>query len=68
MSSGQWKIILSGDQIAVQRIITLTAGVPQTVTITVISHHRSLKNLKIANRRQGYTYNRHWCDFNRQSS
>ncbi|KJR84532.1 uncharacterized protein SPSK_09258 [Sporothrix schenckii 1099-18] len=33
MKSGTWKIIVSGDQIAVQRTITLTVGVPQTSTV-----------------------------------
>lgn len=33
MKSGSWKIIVSGDQIAVQRTITLTVGVPQTSTV-----------------------------------
>ncbi|KAI1868842.1 hypothetical protein JX265_006821 [Neoarthrinium moseri] len=33
MPSGQWKIILSGQQVAVQRVITLTAGLPTTVTV-----------------------------------
>jgi hypothetical protein len=35
MRSGVWKIIVSGDQIAVQRSITLTVGIPQTVVVTV---------------------------------
>lgn len=35
MKSGTWKIIVSGDQIAVQRTITLTVGVPQTSTVIV---------------------------------
>ena len=35
MRSGVWKIIVSGDQIAVQRSITLTVGVPQTTTVIV---------------------------------
>ncbi|KAK3394867.1 hypothetical protein B0H63DRAFT_556017 [Podospora didyma] len=34
MRSGTWKIIVSGDQIATQRSITLTAGAPQTQWIT----------------------------------
>ncbi|CAK7202755.1 hypothetical protein SEUCBS139899_005482 [Sporothrix eucalyptigena] len=33
MKSGTWKIIVSGDQIAVQRTITLTVGAPQTSTV-----------------------------------
>ncbi|KAI5923150.1 hypothetical protein F4810DRAFT_670573 [Camillea tinctor] len=33
MSSGIWKIILSGIKIAAQRVITLTAKVPGTVTV-----------------------------------
>ncbi|KAJ9141739.1 hypothetical protein NKR23_g7708 [Pleurostoma richardsiae] len=33
MSSGTWKIIVSGQQIAVQRSITLTVGIPQTTTV-----------------------------------
>ncbi|KAB5577570.1 hypothetical protein GE09DRAFT_1168517 [Coniochaeta sp. 2T2.1] len=35
MQSGTWKIIVQGSQIAVQRTITLTVGVPQTVVVTV---------------------------------
>lgn len=35
MQSGQWKIILSGDEIAVQRVLSLTVGGLATVTITV---------------------------------
>lgn len=35
MKSGTWKIIVSGDQIAVQRTITLTVGIPQTSTVIV---------------------------------
>lgn len=35
MKSGTWKIIVAGDQIAVQRTITLTVGIPQTSTVTV---------------------------------
>ncbi|KAI1344678.1 hypothetical protein F5Y15DRAFT_756 [Xylariaceae sp. FL0016] len=34
MPSGQWKIIISGTKMAVQRVITLTAGTPETVVIT----------------------------------
>lgn len=43
MSSGAWKIVLQGNQIAVQRNINLSVGVPQVVTVTVgrvpQSHH-----------------------------
>ncbi len=39
MKSGVWKIVVSGDQIAVQRSITLTVGIPQTVTVIVRLHH-----------------------------
>ena len=35
MSTGQWKIIISGVNVAVQRIINLTLVTPSTVTITV---------------------------------
>jgi len=35
MRSGGWKIIVSGNQIGVQRSITLTVGVPATTTVTV---------------------------------
>ncbi len=35
MKSGVWKIIVSGNQLAVQRSITLTVGIPQTVVVTV---------------------------------
>ncbi|KAK0614971.1 hypothetical protein B0T17DRAFT_582703 [Bombardia bombarda] len=35
MKSGTWKIIISGSQIATQRVITVTVGVPQTTWITV---------------------------------
>lgn len=35
MQSGTWRIILESSQIAVQRTITLTVGVPQTVVATV---------------------------------
>jgi hypothetical protein len=35
MQSGTWKIILQSNQIAVQRTITLTVGVPQTTVVTV---------------------------------
>ncbi|KAI8624811.1 hypothetical protein F5Y19DRAFT_480190 [Xylariaceae sp. FL1651] len=34
MSSGQWKIIISGVYVAVQRVITLTSGTPSTVVVT----------------------------------
>ncbi|KAK6839884.1 hypothetical protein PG989_015750 [Apiospora arundinis] len=34
MWTGQWRIILSGRQIAVQRVINLTVGKPETVVIT----------------------------------
>ncbi|KAK7946830.1 uncharacterized protein PG986_011151 [Apiospora aurea] len=34
MWTGQWRIILSGRQIAVQRIINLTVGKPETVVVT----------------------------------
>jgi hypothetical protein len=35
MVSGRWKIIVAGDQISSQRVITLTVGVPQTSWVTV---------------------------------
>ena len=35
MRSGVWRIIVSGNQLAVQRSITLTVGIPQTVVVTV---------------------------------
>jgi len=35
MSSGQWKIIISGANVAVQRTINLAIGAPSTVTVTV---------------------------------
>lgn len=35
MQSGTWKIIIQSSQIAVQRTVTLTVGVPQTVVTTV---------------------------------
>lgn len=35
MQSGTWRIIVQSSQIAVQRSITLTVGVPQTVVTTV---------------------------------
>jgi hypothetical protein len=35
MSSGRWKIIITGDQISSQRTISLTVGVPQTTRVTV---------------------------------
>jgi hypothetical protein len=35
MSSGQWKIIISGANVAVQRTINLAVGAPSTVTVTV---------------------------------
>jgi hypothetical protein len=35
MTSGTWKIVMSGQQVQVQRSITLTVGVPQTSTVTV---------------------------------
>jgi len=35
MSSGRWKIIISGDQISSQRTISLTVGVPKTTRVTV---------------------------------
>ncbi|PKS05756.1 hypothetical protein jhhlp_007585 [Lomentospora prolificans] len=34
MTSGEWKIIISGEQVNVQRTITLTVGVPETETVT----------------------------------
>ncbi|KAK7917328.1 hypothetical protein PG985_010936 [Apiospora marii] len=34
MWTGQWRIILSGRQIAVQRVINLTVGKPETVVVT----------------------------------
>ncbi|CAI4212267.1 unnamed protein product [Parascedosporium putredinis] len=34
MSSGVWKIIISGEQVNVQRTITLTVGLPETETVT----------------------------------
>ncbi|KAI0528232.1 hypothetical protein F5B22DRAFT_27530 [Xylaria bambusicola] len=34
MSSGQWKIVLSGTNVAVQRVINLTLVSPSTVTVT----------------------------------
>jgi hypothetical protein len=38
MQSGTWRIIVQGSQIAVQRIITVTVGVPQAVVTTVSDH------------------------------
>ncbi|OIW28951.1 hypothetical protein CONLIGDRAFT_401496 [Coniochaeta ligniaria NRRL 30616] len=35
MQSGTWRIIVQSSQIAVQRTVTLTVGVPQTVVTTV---------------------------------
>lgn len=37
MRSGQWKIILRGQQLAVQRVIYLTAGSPETIVVTATS-------------------------------
>lgn len=34
MSSGQWRIVLQGNQIALQRNINLSVGVPQVITVT----------------------------------
>ncbi|KEZ45151.1 hypothetical protein SAPIO_CDS2596 [Scedosporium apiospermum] len=34
MRSGNWKIIISGDQVNVQRTISLTVGLPETSTVT----------------------------------
>ncbi|KXX80841.1 hypothetical protein MMYC01_201899 [Madurella mycetomatis] len=34
MSSGDWKIVIAGNQISSQRIIKLTVGVPQTTWVT----------------------------------
>jgi hypothetical protein len=34
MKSGNWKIIMSGQQVQVQRTMTFTVGVPQTITVT----------------------------------
>lgn len=34
MNSGAWKIVLQGNQIAVQRNINLSVGVPQVITVT----------------------------------
>ncbi|KAI0206733.1 hypothetical protein F4808DRAFT_4871 [Astrocystis sublimbata] len=34
MSSGQWKIIISGASVAVQRVINLTSAAPSTVVVT----------------------------------
>ncbi|KAI0102744.1 hypothetical protein GGR51DRAFT_278136 [Nemania sp. FL0031] len=34
MPSGQWKIIISGSNVAVQRVINLTGVAPSTVTVT----------------------------------
>lgn len=35
MKSGAWKIVIQGNQVAVQRTIQLTVGVPVTSTLTV---------------------------------
>lgn len=35
MRSGEWKILIAGDQIQVQRTMTLTVGRPETETVTV---------------------------------
>ncbi|KAJ2998174.1 hypothetical protein NUW58_g413 [Xylaria curta] len=35
MPSGQWRIIISGASVAVQRVINLTSVAPSTVTVTV---------------------------------
>lgn len=42
MRSGNWRIIVSGNQISVQRSITLTVGQPQTVWYTVRMHANPL--------------------------
>lgn len=35
MRSGEWRILLAGDEIQVQRTITLTVGEPEVETVTV---------------------------------
>lgn len=34
MRTGQWKILLQGRQLAVQRVLYLTVGTPETVVVT----------------------------------
>jgi len=34
MASGRWEIIIAGDQISSQRVVTLAVGVPQTTWVT----------------------------------
>jgi len=38
MKSGQWRIVMAGQQVQVQRTMTLTVGFPETTTITVCRH------------------------------
>ena len=55
MQSGTWKIIVQGSQIAVQRIITLTVGVPQTVVITVCNPPKPVQlSVALTNPVKGY--------------
>lgn len=35
MRTGQWRIVIAGSQIAVQRTINLSVGFPETTTVTV---------------------------------
>jgi beta-lactam-binding protein with PASTA domain len=46
MRSGQWRIVMQGQQVQVQRTITLTVGLPETTTVTVRNYlHCSLNQL-----------------------
>jgi len=63
MKSGTWRIIVAGDQIAVQRSITLTVGIPQTSTVVVRtlgfkSLERARKRRRLLSRRLSYANSR----------
>ena len=65
MRSGSWKIIVAGYQLAVQRTITLTVGVPQTTWVTVCTRLSLrlavLVSLDNTDSTQGHTNRRDWC-------
>lgn len=42
MRSGEWRILLAGDEVQVQRTITLTVGEPEVETVTVCMPRASL--------------------------
>lgn len=59
MRSGSWKIVVTGYQLAVQRTISLTVGLPQTTWVTVRTNPPLATLGHRADSTQGYTNCRH---------